>query len=353
MQMRRLLVIGAVIFFTGCAATLGVSFYSDHFVKQPHPLATFWDRSRSVAMGVYNDSDFANVQLVVSPHFDFQVHGDLIWSIRFELGVRPEGSARLPKVVVFVPRDASNCRSGYGFSVNDGRIQRMPDSDVSIISERESTAENKVFEVSPRLLLTGDRKYPTPHVRYVLECETKLLNTTPAGLGAKNFEIDYIPSQAASKGVRPGLGALNRGQLRLSYASNMHDDFSRDDVNLNPGKLVPEPEGIGDSSYFWDVPDELTRLSVQGTVSQPWISKVSTAGNWFLGFLAATVAAIAWNAVKDSLARKKKKKKKKNARKNDKGKSGKNVQAKNGKSDKLKSGERAKPRPSPGGRAAR
>jgi hypothetical protein len=308
MQMRRLWLFLIGIFFVGSAATLGVSYYSEHFVKEPLPLATFWDRGRSVAMGVYDRSDFTDLQVAIEPRFDFQVHSDLTWSIRFELGVLPASekgsSAPLPKVVVLMPRDATDCHSGYVFNQINGHIQKRPNSDVSVISELPSTPENKVFEVAPRMKVVDDPTIAVPHVRYVLECNAKSMNTTRGGLGSTNFELDYLPEQVAKTAAIPGLGTLE-GKLRITYAKAMRDDGSWEDVELNPDKLIPEHTAVGNNSYFWDYPVLLRDESVQGTANKEWISKISSWGNWFGGFLLGALAGLGFDVFKDKAKGKK------------------------------------------------
>lgn len=277
--------------------------------RQPRPF-TGIDHSRAVAIGVDSAMAFSGFEFVGNhpPRFIFRVHDDLTWSIMFALSIyapdRDIDLSGMPPVVLVLPRDASALSPGQMIGVNrDGLMvgERFGKCN-STIERRGTTPKSVIYEVRP-LSLTIEAISNRPILRYELRCRVKSTNTTSAGLGARHFEILYMPSLAESAGLVPGFGALRPPRsigpignfFCVAFEPQRDNDGKGGRVKADPDQCSPRPAFLVDErSCNWNIwPDQA--FTVQGTVMRASVAHMNALRSYLLtaagtGLIGAIVA---------------------------------------------------------------
>ncbi len=267
---------------------IGISLYSSEVVAEPRPLARIKE-FRTVAVGVDNPNDFNGLSWGLPPMFQFRVHSNLSWTVFFTVSVllptedsRPED---LPPVVVVMPLFATNCEPGpqvaYG---SDGTVQKLTTYN-SEIKRRPSAGDSAVFEVRA-ISRTLDQGSGRSMARYEISCDSEDFNTTSAGIASKNFELSYLPRQAAAIGLTPGLGGLERG-FGVTLEPNSDYDSKRDDVAIDFSSLDPSPVDVKADVALWTLRNSSEDISIRGTTAEWWIADIEAYRKWIIAGLAA------------------------------------------------------------------
>ncbi|WP_157625879.1 hypothetical protein [Mycobacterium sp. 155] len=258
------------------------------------------DPSAAVGLAIASPNQFDGITRALGPEFKFYVHNDLSWTISFTaaayidvkdvvFGAPAEG---LPQVGVFLPKDAHNCFP-YASRMFPDWAKRLQWSTTRL----KPDANYAIFQLKPLQMLEESTQRAL--AVWSVTCDTQNLNTTPAGIDAYNFELQYLPGLAIDYNLTSGMGKFSDA-LAFSYGAFTADPKKPRDgeVRTNFNSLDPMPDQVTNSEAVWRV--NMTRpFSVRGTVNSWFIGLIEKFPAWvgttILGFFATAILALAFS----------------------------------------------------------